>query len=118
MGREGNMSKVRSFILAALVMVAANSAYACNENCRAIFTDPLTRETTEGIDEACVMRREACHECAREKVERTGATLECVNCVIDTNQANPTDLGKLSRCIPLCGNADKAREVYFSEGCL
>jgi hypothetical protein len=61
------MLKVRSFILAALVATATNSAHACNENCRAIFMDPLSRETPEGIDEACVMRREACHSCAREK---------------------------------------------------
>jgi hypothetical protein len=41
---------------------AVNSAHACNETCRAIFTNPLTRETTEGIDEACVMRQEPfCH---------------------------------------------------------
>jgi hypothetical protein len=41
---------------------AAISAHACNETCRAIFTNPLTRETTEGIDEACVMRQEPfCH---------------------------------------------------------
>jgi len=110
------MLKMRSLVLAALVVVAANSTHACNENCRAIFTDPLTRETTEGIDELCVMRKEACHSCAREKAESAGVTLECANCVIDTTFANPS--APLIRCIALCGGADKVRTVYFAAGCM
>jgi|SRR5579862_2567210 len=110
------MLKVRSFILAALVATATNSAHACNENCRAIFMDPLSRETTEGIDEACVMRREACHSCVREKAESAGVTLECANCVIDTAFANPS--APLIKCIALCRGADKVRTVYFAAGCM
>jgi hypothetical protein len=102
--------KVQSFVLAALVVVAANSAHACNENCRAIFTDPLSRKTTEGTDEACELRKEACHLCARDKAESTGVTLECANCVIDT----PAD----PRCIALCGGAAKVKAVYFAAGCM
>jgi hypothetical protein len=112
MGVEGNTLKARSFILAALVVVAANSAHACNENCRAIFTDPLSRKTTEGTDEVCELRKEACHLCAREKAQSTGVTLECANCVIDT----PAD--DLSKCIALCGGAAKVRDVYFAAGCI
>jgi hypothetical protein len=104
------MLKVQSFILAALVVVAANSAQACNEDCRAIFTDPLSRKTTEGIDEACELRRDACHLCARQKAESTGVTLECANCVIDT-------LGD-PRCIALCGSAARVRDVFYAAGCL
>lgn len=107
---DGNTLKTRSFILAALIVVATNSAHACNENCRAIFTDPLSRRTTEGIDEACELRKEACQVCVKEKARITGATLECANCVIDA----PAD----RRCIALCGGATKVRAVYFAAGCI
>jgi hypothetical protein len=109
-GAGGNVVKVRSFILAALVAVAANSARACNENCRAIFTDPMSHKTTEGTDEACELRREACHLCAKDKAESTGVTLECANCVLDTPAAR--------RCIALCGGAAKVEAVYFAAGCI
>jgi hypothetical protein len=108
---EGDTLKARLFILAALIVVAANSAQACNENCRAIFTDPLSRKTTEGIDEACELRREACHLCARDKAESAGVTLECANCVIDAR----TDI---TRCTAICGGADKATAVFFAAGCM
>jgi hypothetical protein len=105
--------KVRSLILAAVVVVAANSAaHTCNEDCRAIFTDPISRRTTEGVDEICVLRKEACQLCARDKVESTGATLECANCVLDT----PRD--DLRKCIALCGGAAKLQEVFYAAGCL
>src|SRR5215472_3379157 len=103
------MLKVRLLILAALVVVAADSAYACNENCRAIFTEPLSRKTTEGTDEVCELRRAACHLCARDKARDAGVTLECANCVIDT----PAD----KRCIALCGGAEKVRTAFFAAGC-
>jgi hypothetical protein len=109
------MLKVRSLILAALVVAAVNSAHACNENCRAIFTDPLSRKTTEGTDEVCELRKEACHLCARDKAESAGVTLECANCVIDTPRAKLSDL---NRCIALCGGAAKVRTVFFAAGCI
>jgi hypothetical protein len=105
--------KVQSSILATILVFAANSVQACNENCRAIFTDPLSRQTTQGIDEACELRREACHLCAKEKAESTGVTLECANCVIDT----PADGPAGRRCIALCGGAAKVQSVYFAAGC-
>jgi hypothetical protein len=104
--------KVRSLILAALVVAAANSAYACNENCRAIFTEPLSRKTTEGTDEVCELRKEACQLCARHKAESAGVTLACANCVLDTPAAD------LSRCVVVCGGAAKVRTAYFAAGCI
>jgi hypothetical protein len=111
MRRGDHMLKMASLILAAVVVVtAAHSAQACNENCRAIFTDPLSRKTTEGTDEICEFRREGCHQCAREKAASTGVTLACANCVIDT-PSSPW-------CIWLCGGMAKVREVYFAAGCM
>jgi hypothetical protein len=112
MGRRGDTVTARSFILAAVVVLTANSAHACNQDCRAIFTDPISRRTTEGVDEICVLRKEACQLCARDKVESTGVTLECANCVIDSRE------GDLRSCIALCGGADKVQAVYFAAGCL
>jgi hypothetical protein len=114
MGREGNRLKTRSFILAGLV-IAANSAHACNENCRAIFMNPLTRETTEGTDERCLMRKEACNSCARDKAHEAGVTLECANCVIDSIFPSPP--ADLQKCIPLCGSAAKVKTTSSAVDC-
>jgi hypothetical protein len=102
--------KVRSFVLAALVAVAANSAHACDENCGVRLTDPMTGKSTEGTDPVCELRREACQLCAKEKAESTGVTLACV-------MAKPF-AGVEARCIALCGGAAKAEEVYYAAGCI
>ena len=109
---EINMLTGRLFILASLVVAAVNSAHACDPNadCRAIFTDPLSRKTTEGTDEVCELARKGCQLCAKDKANDAGVTLECANCVV----ARPAD----PRCIALCGGAAKVRTVYFAAGCM
>jgi hypothetical protein len=104
--------KARSLILAALVAIASNTAHACdpNENCHAIFTEPLSRKTTEGIDEVCELARKGCQSCAEDKARDAGVTLECATCVL----VKPSD----PRCIALCGDAAKVRTVFFASGCM
>jgi hypothetical protein len=117
-GRGRVTLKARSFILAAaLVVDAANSAYACNLNrdCRAIFTEPLSRKTTEGTDELCEGETLGCQSCLRDKVRNTGVTLECATCVVSTPLEKLSDL---DRCDVLCGGAAKVRTVFFAAGCM
>jgi hypothetical protein len=113
MDRGGDRLKVRSVVLAALVVVAANSAHACDENCSVRLTDPMTGKSTEGTDPFCELRKQACQLCAEEKAESTGVTLACATCVM----ARPFG-GIAARCIALCGGAAKAQEVYYAAGCI
>jgi hypothetical protein len=89
---------MRALVLgASFIFTALNPAYACDPN-------------EECGDPVCEARKAVCQGCADIKAAATGASMECVVCVMASTAANPV-------CVTICGGVAGAERVSGAGNC-